>query len=37
MFVRVVLVNDMANYLSKAVTVVTRYSAIRRQSQPKPE
>jgi acyl-CoA oxidase len=32
MFVRVVIVRDMANYLSKAVTIATRYSAVRRQS-----
>ncbi|XP_037035975.1 probable peroxisomal acyl-coenzyme A oxidase 1 [Bradysia coprophila] len=32
MFVRVVIIRDMANYLSKAVTIVTRYSAVRRQS-----
>ncbi|XP_026319430.1 probable peroxisomal acyl-coenzyme A oxidase 1 [Hyposmocoma kahamanoa] len=36
MFVRVVIVNDMCNYMAKAVTVATRYSAVRRQSQPKP-
>ncbi|CAG9117958.1 unnamed protein product [Plutella xylostella] len=36
MFVRVVLVNDMCNYMAKAVTIATRYSAVRRQSQPKP-
>lgn len=29
MFVRVVIIRDMANYLSKAVTIVTRYSAVR--------
>lgn len=33
MFVRVVLVHDIASYLSKAVTIATRYSAVRRQSQ----
>ncbi|XP_078033194.1 acyl-coenzyme A oxidase 1 [Augochlora pura] len=33
MFVRVVLVHDIADYLSKAVTIATRYSAVRRQSQ----
>ncbi|XP_076175470.1 acyl-coenzyme A oxidase 1 [Ptiloglossa arizonensis] len=33
MFVRVVLVHDIASYLSKAVTITTRYSAVRRQSQ----
>lgn len=32
MFVRVVIVRDMANYLSKAATIATRYSAVRRQS-----
>ncbi|CAH2049992.1 unnamed protein product, partial [Iphiclides podalirius] len=32
-FVRVVIVFDMVNYLSKAVTIATRYSAVRRQSQ----
>lgn len=31
-FVRVVIVRDTANYLSKAVTIATRYSAVRRQS-----
>ncbi|XP_049873454.1 probable peroxisomal acyl-coenzyme A oxidase 1 [Pectinophora gossypiella] len=36
MFVRVVIVNDMCNYMAKAVTIATRYSAVRRQSQPKP-
>ncbi|XP_050343192.1 probable peroxisomal acyl-coenzyme A oxidase 1 [Nymphalis io] len=36
MFVRVMLVNDMCNYMAKAVTIATRYSAVRRQSQPKP-
>ncbi|XP_015587511.1 probable peroxisomal acyl-coenzyme A oxidase 1 [Cephus cinctus] len=33
MFVRVVLVRDIARYLSKAVTIAVRYSAVRRQSQ----
>ncbi|XP_045456830.1 probable peroxisomal acyl-coenzyme A oxidase 1 [Melitaea cinxia] len=37
MFVRVMLVNDMCNYMAKAVTIATRYSAVRRQSQPKPD
>ncbi|KAG6460358.1 hypothetical protein O3G_MSEX011937 [Manduca sexta] len=37
MFVRVVLVNDMCNYVAKAVTIATRYSAVRHQSQPKPD
>lgn len=32
MFVRVVLVKDQANHLAKAVTIATRYSAVRRQS-----
>jgi len=32
MFVRVVILRDVANYLSKAVTIVTRYSSVRRQS-----
>lgn len=32
MFVRVVIIRDVANYLSKAVTIATRYSAVRRQS-----
>ncbi|XP_013176608.1 PREDICTED: probable peroxisomal acyl-coenzyme A oxidase 1 [Papilio xuthus] len=35
-FVRVIIVNSMANMLAKAVTIAVRYSAIRRQSQPKP-
>lgn len=33
MFVRVVLVQDIASYISKAVTIAIRYSAVRRQSQ----
>lgn len=37
MFVRVVLVRDIASYLSKAVTIAVRYSAVRRQSQMKPK
>lgn len=37
MFVRVVIVRDMANYLSKAVTVAIRYSAVRRQSPINPD
>lgn len=37
MFVRVVLVQDAANYLKKAVTIAVRYSSVRRQSQPKPK
>lgn len=32
-FVRVVLVYDIVTYLSKAVTISTRYSAVRRQGQ----
>ncbi|KAH9633522.1 hypothetical protein HF086_013199 [Spodoptera exigua] len=32
-FVRVVIVFDSVNYLAKAITVATRYSAVRRQSQ----
>ncbi|GBP29030.1 Probable peroxisomal acyl-coenzyme A oxidase 1 [Eumeta japonica] len=35
-FVRVVIVNGMANLLAKAATIAVRYSAVRRQSQPKP-
>ncbi|XP_074109403.1 acyl-coenzyme A oxidase 1 [Cotesia typhae] len=33
MFVRVLLVRDTARFLSKAVTIAIRYSAVRRQSQ----
>ncbi|XP_046830234.1 probable peroxisomal acyl-coenzyme A oxidase 1 [Vespa crabro] len=33
MFVRVVLIQDIASYISKAVTIAIRYSAVRRQSQ----
>ncbi|KAK3931837.1 putative peroxisomal acyl-coenzyme A oxidase 1 [Frankliniella fusca] len=36
MFVRVVICQDMASYLSKAVTIATRYSAVRHQSEMKP-
>lgn len=36
MFVRVVLVKDASNHLGKAVTIATRYSAVRRQSERKP-
>lgn len=36
-FVRVVLVQDAATYLKKAVTITTRYSAVRHQSQIKPD
>lgn len=32
MFVRVVIIRDMVHFLSKAVTIATRYSAVRRQS-----
>lgn len=32
MFVRVVIIRDMASYLSKAVTIAIRYSCVRRQS-----
>lgn len=32
MFVRVVILKDVANHLSRAVTIATRYSAVRRQS-----
>lgn len=35
-FVRVVLVQDAATYLKKAVIIATRYSAVRHQSQIKP-
>lgn len=37
MFVRVVLLQDIASYISKAVTIAIRYSAVRRQSQIKSE
>ncbi|XP_008552006.1 probable peroxisomal acyl-coenzyme A oxidase 1 [Microplitis demolitor] len=37
MFVRVLLVRDTARYLSKAVTIAIRYSAVRRQSQINPD
>ncbi|XP_072946847.1 acyl-coenzyme A oxidase 1-like isoform X2 [Epargyreus clarus] len=36
-FVRVTLVHDAAFNLAKAVTIAVRYSAVRRQSQPKPD
>ncbi|KAJ8735313.1 hypothetical protein PYW07_006933 [Mythimna separata] len=36
-FVRVVLVSDAAFNLAKACTIAVRYSAIRRQSRPRPE
>ncbi|CAK1601683.1 unnamed protein product [Parnassius mnemosyne] len=37
MFVRVMLVHDVCNYMAKAVTIATRYSAVRRQSQLRPD
>jgi acyl-CoA oxidase len=42
MFVRVVILKDMASYLSKAVTIAMRYATVRRQSpidpkQPEPK
>ncbi|XP_021931418.1 probable peroxisomal acyl-coenzyme A oxidase 1 isoform X2 [Zootermopsis nevadensis] len=36
MFVRVIILQDMAGYLSKASTIAIRYSAVRRQSELKP-
>ncbi|XP_052748855.1 probable peroxisomal acyl-coenzyme A oxidase 1 [Galleria mellonella] len=36
-YVRVLIVNNMANLLAKAVTIAIRYSAVRRQSKLKPE
>lgn len=36
-YVRVVIVNGMANQLARAVTIAIRYSAVRRQSELKPE
>ncbi|KAM3958975.1 acyl-coenzyme A oxidase 1 [Aphomia sociella] len=36
-YVRVIIVNNMANLLARAVTIAVRYSAVRRQSKPKPE
>ncbi|CAH2049994.1 unnamed protein product, partial [Iphiclides podalirius] len=36
-FVRVTLVREAAFNLAKAVTIAVRYSAVRRQSQPKPD
>lgn len=36
MFVRVVIVQDAASFLKKAVTIATRYSAVRHQSELKP-
>nr|XP_026497149.1 probable peroxisomal acyl-coenzyme A oxidase 1 [Vanessa tameamea] len=35
-YVRVMIVNTVSKYLARAVTIAIRYSAIRRQSQPKP-
>lgn len=35
--VRVSLLDEMAMNVAKAVTIATRYSAVRRQSQPKPK
>ncbi|CAO1335553.1 unnamed protein product [Diamesa hyperborea] len=32
MFVRVVIIRDMSSYMTKAVTIATRYSTVRRQS-----
>ncbi|XP_068626201.1 acyl-coenzyme A oxidase 1-like [Battus philenor] len=36
-FVRVTMVAEVANNLAKAVTIAVRFSAVRRQSQPKPD
>ncbi|XP_059058335.1 probable peroxisomal acyl-coenzyme A oxidase 1 [Achroia grisella] len=36
-YVRVIIVNNMANLLARAVTIAVRYSAVRRQSKLKPE
>jgi len=36
MFVRVILLQDMASYLAKASTIAIRYGAVRRQSELKP-
>uniref|UniRef100_A0A2A4J068 Acyl-coenzyme A oxidase n=1 Tax=Heliothis virescens TaxID=7102 RepID=A0A2A4J068_HELVI len=36
-FVRVILVNEAAFNLAKACTIAVRYSAVRRQSQPRPD
>lgn len=36
-YVRVVIVNNMANTLALAATVAVRYAAVRRQSQLKPK
>ncbi|CAH0724581.1 unnamed protein product, partial [Brenthis ino] len=35
-YVRVTIVNTASKYLERAITIAIRYSAIRRQSQPKP-
>ncbi|XP_046963971.1 probable peroxisomal acyl-coenzyme A oxidase 1 [Vanessa cardui] len=35
-YVRVMIVDTVSKYLARAVTIAIRYSAIRRQSQPKP-
>ncbi|XP_058798403.1 probable peroxisomal acyl-coenzyme A oxidase 1 [Phymastichus coffea] len=37
MFVRVVIVRDVARYLAKAATIAIRYSVVRRQGQAKPD
>ncbi|OXU23026.1 hypothetical protein TSAR_016605 [Trichomalopsis sarcophagae] len=37
MFVRVVIVRDIAKYLSKASTIAIRYSVVRKQGQAKPD
>lgn len=37
MFVRVVIVRDMSQFLAKAATIAIRYSAVRRQSQINPK
>ncbi|KAJ8688212.1 hypothetical protein QAD02_024007 [Eretmocerus hayati] len=37
MFVRVVIVRDVARYLSKAATIAIRYSVVRKQGQMKPD
>lgn len=36
-YVRVVIVNSVANYLALAATVAIRYAAVRRQSQLRPK
>ncbi|XP_069363234.1 acyl-coenzyme A oxidase 1-like isoform X2 [Maniola hyperantus] len=35
-YIRVIIVNEVSKNLAKATTIAVRYSAIRRQSQPKP-